>query len=92
MKTNNDFIEIKKWQFWDIYPKIVGDDAFPIPIQMNNGTKINYRSHLIPIVHEPKLDPCAANASYITEHDKTPECGQKSVHILRWMIWIPNLV
>ena len=30
MKTNNDFIEIKKWQFWDIYPKIVGDDAFPI--------------------------------------------------------------
>ena len=25
MKTNNDFIKIEKWQFYDIYPKIVGD-------------------------------------------------------------------
>ena len=37
MKTNNDFIEIKKWQFWDIYPKIVGDDAFPITNTDGNG-------------------------------------------------------
>ena len=56
MKTNNDFILIKKWQFWDIYPKIVGPDAFPIT---NNNEwerwvePINYRSHLIALVHEP---------------------------------------
>ena len=76
MKTNNDFIEIKKWQFWDIYPRIVGDDAFPIT---NTDEwerwveRFNYRSHLIAIVHEPKLDPWGRQMlPYITEHDKTP--------------------
>tara|TARA_B100002019_G_scaffold28537_1_gene22418 strand:- start:1781 stop:2221 length:441 start_codon:yes stop_codon:yes gene_type:complete len=77
MKTNNDFIEIKKWQFWDIYPKIVGDDAFPI-INTNEWERyverFNYRSHLIAIVHEPKLDPWGRPMlPYITEFDKTPK-------------------
>ena len=76
MKTNNDFIEIKKWQFWDIYPKIVGDDAFPITNTdewERYVERFNYRSHLIAIVHEPKLDPWGRQMlPYITEHDKTP--------------------
>lgn len=77
MKTNNDFIEIKKWQFWDIYPKIVGDDAFPIT-NTNEWERYveryNYRSHLIAIVHEPKLDPWGRKMlPYVTEHDKTPK-------------------
>ena len=77
MKTNNDFIEIKKWQFWDIYPKIVGDDAFPITNKdewERYVERFNYRSHLIAIVHEPKLDPWGRQMlPYITEHDKTPK-------------------
>ena len=77
MKTNNDFIEIKKWQFWDIYPKIVGDDAFPITNTdewERYVERFNYRSHLIAIVHEPKLDPWGRQMlPYITEHDKTPK-------------------
>jgi hypothetical protein len=77
MKTNNDFIEIKKWQFWDIYPKIVGDDAFPITNTdewERYVERYNYRSHLIAIVHEPKLDPWGRQMlPYITEHDKTPK-------------------
>jgi hypothetical protein len=75
MKTNNDFIEIKKWQFWDIYPKIVGDDAFPITNTdewERYVERFNYRSHLIAIVHEPKLDPWGRQMlPYITEFDKT---------------------
>ena len=76
MKTNNDFIEIKKWQFFDIYPEIVGDDAFPIT-NTNEWERYveryNYRSHLIAIVHDPKLDPWGRSMlPYITEHDKTP--------------------
>jgi hypothetical protein len=77
MKTNNDFIEIKKWQFFDIYPKIVGDDAFPITNTdewERYVERFNYRSHLIAIVHEPKLDPWGRQMlPYITEHDKTPK-------------------
>ena len=77
MKTNNDFIEIKKWQFFDIYPKIVGENAFPIT-NTNEWERyverFNYRSHLIAIVHEPKLDPWGRQMlPYITEHDKTPK-------------------
>ena len=76
MKTNNDFIEIKKWQFWDIYPKIVGDDAFPITNTdewERYVERFNYRSHLIAIVHQPKLDPWGREMlPYVTEHDKTP--------------------
>ena len=76
MKTNNDFIEIKKWQFWDIYPRIVGDDAFPITNTdewERYVERFNYRSHLIAIVHEPKLDPWGREMlPYVTEHDKTP--------------------
>ena len=75
MKTNNDFILIKKWQFWDIYPKIVGENAFPIT---NTDEwerwveRFNYRSHLIAIVHEPKLDPWGREMlPYVTEYDKT---------------------
>ena len=41
MKTNNDFIEIKKWQFWDIYPKIVGDDVLLLSIQTNGKDMLN---------------------------------------------------
>ena len=77
MKTNNDFIEIKKWQFWDIYPKIVGDDAFPITNTdewERYVERFNYRSHLIAIVHKPKLDPWGRQMlPYITEFDKTPK-------------------
>ena len=77
MKTNNDFIEIKKWQFWDIYPKIVGDDAFPITNKDEWERwvePINYRSHLIALVPEPKLDPWGREMlPYVTEHDKTPK-------------------
>ena len=77
MKTNNDFIEIKKWQFFDIYPKIVGDDAFPITNTDEWERWVEpviYRSHLIAIVHEPKLDPWGRQMlPYITEHDKTPK-------------------
>ena len=77
MKTNNDFIEIKKWQFWDIYPKIVGENAFPITNKDEWERwvePINYRSHLIALVHEPKLDPSGRPMlPYITEHDKTPK-------------------
>ena len=47
MKTNNDFILIKKWQFYDVYPKIVGENAFPIT-NKNEWERyvepINYRS------------------------------------------------
>ena len=76
MVTNNDFILIKKWQFWDIYPKIVGENAFPIT-NSNEWERyverFNYRSHLIAIVHEPILDPWKRQMlPYITEHDKTP--------------------
>ena len=81
MKTNNDFIEIKKWQFWDIYPKIVGDDAFPITNTdewERYVERFNYRSHLIAIVHEPKLDPWGRQMlPYITEFDKTPKMWGK---------------
>tara|TARA_B100000242_G_C42819422_1_gene380836 strand:- start:38 stop:469 length:432 start_codon:yes stop_codon:yes gene_type:complete len=76
MKTNNDFIKIKKWQFWDIYPKIVGENAFPIT---NNDEweryveRFNYRSHLIALVPNPELDPWGREMlPYITEHDNTP--------------------
>ena len=87
MKTNNDFIEIKKWQFWDIYPKIVGDDAFPITNTdewERYVERFNYRSHLIAIVHEPKLDPWGRQMlPYVTEHDKTPRMwGLIVEHIL----------
>ena len=77
MKTNNDFIEIKKWQFYDVYPKIVGDDAFPITNTEEWERWVEpviYRSHLIAIVPEPKLDPWGRPMlPYITEHDKTPK-------------------
>ena len=76
MKTNNDFILIKKWQFYDIYPKIVGEDAFPITNTdewerwVERG---NYRSHLIAIVPEPKLDPWGREMlPYKTDYEKTP--------------------
>ena len=48
---------------------------FLLPIQMNGNDveRFNYRSHLIAIVHEPKLDPWGRQMlPYITEHDKTP--------------------
>jgi len=69
MKTNNDFILIKKWQFWDIYPKIVGENAFPIT-NKNEWERwvepINYR-------HEPKCDPWGRQMlPYKTDHEKTP--------------------
>tara|TARA_B100000963_G_C22262966_1_gene509315 strand:- start:37 stop:441 length:405 start_codon:yes stop_codon:yes gene_type:complete len=77
MKTNNDFIKIQKWQFYDVYPKIVGEDAFPIT---NNDEweryveRHNYRSHLIALVHEPKCDPWGREMlPYVTEHDDTPK-------------------
>ena len=77
MKTNNDFIEIKKWQFFDIYPKIVGEDAFPITNKDEWERYVerhNYRSHLIAIVPNPKLDPWGRPMlPYVTEHDKTPK-------------------
>ena len=98
MKTNNDFIEIKKWQFWDIYPKIVGDDAFPITNTdewERYVERFNYRSHLIAIVHEPKLDPWGRQMlPYVTEHDKTPRMWGPIVNAYihgRWTIWILNL-
>tara|TARA_Y100001933_G_scaffold135347_1_gene134588 strand:+ start:4247 stop:4651 length:405 start_codon:yes stop_codon:yes gene_type:complete len=76
MKTNNDFIEIKKWQFWDIYPKIVGDDAFPITNTDEWERYVerhNYRSHLIAIVPNPTLDPWGRPMlPYVTEDNKTP--------------------
>jgi len=81
MKTNNDFIEIKKWQFWDIYPKIVGDDAFPITNTdewERYVERYNYRSHLIALVPNPKLDPWGRQMlPYITEFDKTPKMWGK---------------
>ena len=76
MKTNNDFIRIQKWQFWDIYPRIVGDDAFPIT-NTNEWERwvepVIYRSHLIALVHEPKLDPWnRPMIPYVSEFDETP--------------------
>ena len=46
---------------------------FLLPIQTNGNDveRFNYRSHLIAIVHEPKLDPWEGKCFYITEHDKT---------------------
>ena len=77
MKTNNDFIEIKKWQFFDIYPKIVGEDAFPITNKDEWERYVerhNYRSHLITLVPNPKLDPWGRPMlPYVTEDNKTPQ-------------------
>jgi len=76
MKTNKDFIKIQKWQFCDIYPKIVGDDAFPITNTDEWERYVerhNYRSHLIAIVPDPKFDPWGRPMlPYVTEHNKTP--------------------
>lgn len=76
MKTNNDFILIKKWQFYDVYPRIVGENAFPI-INKNEWERWvepgNYRSHLIALVPEPELDPWNREMlPYKTDHEKTP--------------------
>ena len=77
MKTNKDFIYIKKWQFWDIYPKIVGLNAFPITNEdewERYVERFNYRSHLIALVPNPKLDPWGREMlPYKTEFDKTPK-------------------
>jgi hypothetical protein len=77
MKTNNDFILIKKWQFWDIYPKIVGPDAFPITNEdewERYVERYNYRSHLIALVPNPKCDPWGREMlPYKTDDEKTPK-------------------
>jgi len=82
MVTNNDFIEIKKWQFWDIYPKIVGDDAFPITNTEEWERWVEpviYRSHLIALVHEPKLDPWKRPMlPYVSEFNETPRFWGKA--------------
>jgi len=81
MKTNNDFIRINKWQFYDVYPKIVGDDAFPITNKHEWERWVephNYRSHLIAIVHEPKLDPWhRPMLPFVSEFDETPRMWGK---------------
>ena len=81
MKTNNDFIKIQKWQFHDIYPKIVGENEFPIT-NTNEWERFvergNYRSHMIAIVPEPKLDPWHREMlPYKTDHEKTPKMWGK---------------
>ena len=77
MKTNNDFIYIKKWQFWDIYPKIVGPDAFPITNEdewERYVERFNYRRHLIALVPNPKLDPWGREMlPYKTDDEKNSE-------------------
>lgn len=76
MVTKNKFVEIKKWQFYDVYPKIVGENAFPIT-NTNEWERWvephNYRSHLIAIVYEPKLDPWKRPMlPYVSEFNETP--------------------
>jgi hypothetical protein len=79
MKTNNDFIEIKKWTFHDVFPIV---NEFPITNEVEWERWVephNYRSHLIAIVPNPKSDPWGRPMlPYITEHDKTPKAWHEN--------------
>ena len=99
MKTNNDFIYIKKWQFWDIYPKIVGPDAFPITNEdewERYVERYSYRSHLIALVPNPKLDPWGremcdwtiGNNKFSAKHGNQVKQGDNhSVQLPSMKIW-----